>query len=204
VTLFSLPKEKGLKAPCKNLSLSFKVLQTVMPKGHFTGRGDSRAVTPLSICASAVFATSACWRHRGTAVSLELLTPLHKRGKFQIACSLILIKCKYACVLICICLSLCVYLWYKAPDKFACYPYLVSFPAVSDPVTAASPLNDGKGNFITLRLVSAQKGQGEEKNLLPAVSFSENSWVNLPFVFSSSIYSPVQQLPADSWNQENR
>ena len=96
------------------------------------------------------------------------------------------------------------YLWYKAPEQFACYPHLVSFLAMSDPVTAASPLNDGKGNFITLSLVSTQEGQGEEKNLLPAVSFPEDPWMNLPFVFSSSIYSPVQQLPTDPGNQENR
>lgn len=84
----------------------------------------------------------------------------------------------------------------KAPEQFACYPHLVSFLAMSDPVTAASPLNDGKGYFITLSLVSTQKGQGEKKNVLPAVSF--------PFVFSSSIYSAVQQLPADPGHQENR
>lgn len=94
-------------------------------------------------------------------------------------------------------MSLC-----KAPEQFACYPHLVSFLAM--PVTAASPLNDRKGNFITLSLVSTQKAQGEENHLLPAVSFPEDPWMTLPFVFSSSIYSPVQQLPADPGNQENR
>ena len=112
-------------------------------------------------------------------------------------------KCKCVCECICICLSLCVYLQYKAAEQFACYPHLY-FLAMSDPVTAASPLNDRKGNFITLSLVSTQKGQGEEKNTLLVVSFPEYPWTNLPFVFSSSIYSPVQQLPADPGNQENR
>lgn len=95
---------------------------------------------------------------------------------------------------------LCVYLWYKAPERFACRPHLISFLAMSDPATAASPLNDAKGNVVILSLVS---GQGEEK-LLPAVSFPEDPWMNLPFVSSSSVYSPVQQLPADPGHQENR
>lgn len=133
------------------------------------------------------------------------LPPLGKRGKFHMkACCLVLIKCKYVCVCIFICFSLHGYLQYKAPEQFACYQHVASFLPVSGPVMATSPLNCGKGNFIMLSLVSTQKGQGEEKTLLPAVGFPGDPWMNVPFVFSSSIYSPVQQLPADSGNQENR
>lgn len=55
VTLSSLPKEKGLKTPCKSLSFSFKMLPTIMLRGAFYWQKGFRALTPVeNSCLSCV------------------------------------------------------------------------------------------------------------------------------------------------------
>lgn len=155
-----------------------------------------------SISASAV--SDILLQAQGNCSKTWIRPPLGKRVKFEIASSLIVLKCKCVCVCVYLSFHSCVYT--TVPEQFVCYPCLVFFlDNVRSDYCSSSILMwcEGKVHYIKASSPT-QKGQREVKNLLTALSFPEDPWMNFPFFSSSSIYSPVQQLPADPGNQENR